>query len=688
MKKVKSKWLLLTCFVFSLMLSIVFVSYANETPEKTYNRYSGAYNGNYNDLDRSYLYQNIDGTYTRVEALEWNTEQDNEADALRNFRSRGIAIEEYDSSFNKIKSIDILDSYKKFPLPCFISFYAGETYNYMIFGSSKRYFPDATNLWCIVQYDKNWNQIAETYYAGDYEGIAWYNTTCTEANGILYIDTGRVENSGHQCNITFEYDITNHTIKKNNPAAVSHRMGSDIIYDNKKVILAIHGDYTHRGIYLNNNYIALAQGNKGDPYTGMALGGIAASDTHYLVAYLDLAENFNQRVDAYLRVAAVNKETIGTQPPVLVDIAKNYRYNVPYIIKMNNDKFVVMWETLYNNEVHYVVLNGHGDIAKKETVLAGLSLSDCKPIVTAEGKLLWYCTGEMMEYCVSNGRCGYETEPTFYTLDVDNGTYSTSGYTPRVVPDTEVKDYPGGNYDVIFGLVESTTEESTTEATTEATTGNTEDVTSEKPTVPEKPTTEETTTEDTVTERFRTITYKSYNYEIDMLHNTAVCIGTTKSKKSTSLSIPGSVKDRNKSFTVTEIRSKAFKSYSKVKTVTISKNIKSIASSAFDGCKKIKSRKLSDSAKVKSFKVTNVKSKKAKLTWKKISGITGYQVQYSTSSKFSKATTKTYSKNTSSKSITLKKGKTYYFRIRSYKKLAKKNYYSNWSSKKKVKITK
>ncbi|MCD8148552.1 MAG: hypothetical protein LUE92_03095 [Clostridiales bacterium] len=67
------------------------------------------------------------------------------------------------------------------------------------------------------------------------------------------------------------------------------------------------------------------------------------------------------------------------------------------------------------------------------------------------------------------------------------------------------------------------------------------------------------------------------------------------------------------------------------------------------------------------------------------------KVQYATNSDFSSGkTTKTYSgASTVKKTISgLKKGKTYYVRIRTYKTVSGTKYYSAWSSSKKVKISK
>lgn len=89
--------------------------------------------------------------------------------------------------------------------------------------------------------------------------------------------------------------------------------------------------------------------------------------------------------------------------------------------------------------------------------------------------------------------------------------------------------------------------------------------------------------------------------------------------------------------------------------------------------------------------VSNSKSKTMTVKWGKNAKATGYQIQYSTSSSFASGNkTATISSNgTVSKAIgSLVKGKTYYVRIRSYKTVSGKKYFSTWSAKKNVKITK
>jgi surface protein len=83
-------------------------------------------------------------------------------------------------------------------------------------------------------------------------------------------------------------------------------------------------------------------------------------------------------------------------------------------------------------------------------------------------------------------------------------------------------------------------------------------------------------------------------------------------------------------------------------------------------------------------KVASAKSKTVKVTWKKqTKQTTGYEVQYATSKNFAKKTTKTATvKSAKTTSTTIKKltaKKKYFVRIRTYKTVNGKKYYSAWS---------
>ena len=101
--------------------------------------------------------------------------------------------------------------------------------------------------------------------------------------------------------------------------------------------------------------------------------------------------------------------------------------------------------------------------------------------------------------------------------------------------------------------------------------------------------------------------------------------------------------------------------------------------------------------KTLTFKINPAKTTVSKLTagkkritvaiTKKSTQVTGYQIQYSTSKKFTNAKTKTISsyKTTKHTLKSLSAKKTYYVRVRTYKTVGKTKYYSGWSTYKYVK---
>ena len=113
------------------------------------------------------------------------------------------------------------------------------------------------------------------------------------------------------------------------------------------------------------------------------------------------------------------------------------------------------------------------------------------------------------------------------------------------------------------------------------------------------------------------------------------------------------------------------------------------------GIKTVKSNKNSglgspkNIVRLKTITKTNsraAKGRKVLFSWKKQKGVTGYQIRLGGQKNLKKYQTLTVTKNVQK---TLKKNlkkKTYYFRIRSYRKIGKKTWYSPWSSLGRVRV--
>lgn len=98
--------------------------------------------------------------------------------------------------------------------------------------------------------------------------------------------------------------------------------------------------------------------------------------------------------------------------------------------------------------------------------------------------------------------------------------------------------------------------------------------------------------------------------------------------------------------------------------------------------------KTTKSAKPTKLSLTTKKGRKMKVSYKKVSGALGYQIAYSTSRKFVSSETKKVTTTSTSKILkNLKKGKTYYVRVRVYQiDSAGNKVYGTYSGKKSIKI--
>ena len=96
--------------------------------------------------------------------------------------------------------------------------------------------------------------------------------------------------------------------------------------------------------------------------------------------------------------------------------------------------------------------------------------------------------------------------------------------------------------------------------------------------------------------------------------------------------------------------------------------------------------KLTTKTKTPSISKLTAGKKKVTVKYKKVSGASGYQIQYSANSKFKKVNKSTNTTKLSKTVKSLKSKKKYYVRIRTYRNINGKKIYSSWSKAKYIKV--
>lgn len=361
--------------------------------------------------------------------------------------SKGYYVEYYDSNFNLLESKTIDKE-----LSLLGGFYAGKDAYYIVSGQNN---PDElADVECfrITKYDKNWNRItsAGLYDCNTYVPFDVGSLRMTEASGYLFIRTSHTmykSDNGyhHQANVTIQLDestmkITDSFTNVGNSSYgyVSHSFNQFIKTDGNHIVAVDHGDAYPRSLALikyktdftsgqfcsnigywwdsnkhavvNNSCdvtdLLTISGQIGDNTTNATIGGFEISDTSYIVA----ASSINQEKQEGLKniyILTESKEDGTVKSNQITDISGKYNATSPYLVKINNNKFMVMWTIKNDNTVYYTYIDGDGNVISDINTMSG-QLSDCEPIVY-NGMVLWYiCSNKKI---------------TFYGINTDGTTY-------------------------------------------------------------------------------------------------------------------------------------------------------------------------------------------------------------------------------------------------------------------------
>ena len=376
----------------------------------------------------SYLYENDSGGLTRVEPI-----------------SGHIAVEEYDSSFQFLSGRVI-----PFELDIWGGFFAGEDYNFFIFGQSNPTERNDVEVIRVVKYSKDWQRLgqASLYGINTVDPFDAGSLRCAEYGGTLFIHTSHTmykwdDGINHQANLNIsvrESDMkvlsTNHTIQNLNTGYVSHSFNQFVLIDQERNIVTLdHGDANPRsavlvvydrkaddGIFKWDRMVKYVEIQKfssysGNIWTGASLGGLAETTGGYVLAYnYDGKGTGKNPADRSVYFAYVDKETLSVKTQKISDAGTL----TPVLAPTGLDGGYILWNASNengtgNNTLYYARYSADGTVGPVKTDTG--RLSDCQPIVY-DGKLVWYTTGAV------GRRASAKTVPTFYQLD-ENGLTAT-----------------------------------------------------------------------------------------------------------------------------------------------------------------------------------------------------------------------------------------------------------------------
>ena len=306
-------------------------------------------------------------------------------------------------------------------------FYEGENAYYLAFGQDNMEEQNSREVYRVVRYDKNWNRLsAASVNGGDSYTTQPYRSTShvamAEENGTLILHTSRLryltkdDGLRHQSNITIKISTPSMTVQSVSPEFprnhVSHSFAQYVAFDNGLPVYADHGDAYPRGFALNvedsrggaeeMNFFSFS-GPIGQNATYAIPGGFGIGPDNYLFAGASSPQKGNDKMEyanAFLAVipkAGYPKSK--AEVKWLTNLPANGEEYVRQInmTQMNNNTFVVMWQTVKQSsrtamgdfgDFCYAVFDAKGNQIGKTTTVENFMVPNVDPTVTGN-RICW-----------------------------------------------------------------------------------------------------------------------------------------------------------------------------------------------------------------------------------------------------------------------------------------------------------
>lgn len=400
----------------------------------------------------SYLFQNEDGSYTRVEqkihttVLQSAVLPGNSDLSVINGTPQ-VVVETYSGDF-KLKSSLTLET----ELPMFGGFFKGTEYNFVVFGQENTEADTSKEVIRVVKYSKSWKRLGACSLYGAYTATPFKagSLRMAEANGTLFVHTCHLMDNGHQANMSIAVDAAQMTVtevKRDvgyiNTGYLSHSFDQHIVTDGKTVYRVDLNDALHRGVTLTafdvgsrmtKNVFGMVayeikHGSYGENYTGVSVGGVEISNDKVVIAINSEDQSDTNAFKSDVRnvyVVTASTAAESSKATLITDYPTSGKVTAltPQMVKLSENRFLLMWEE-YNRDTGTFVtcittVDQNGSLCT-DIFRTSLRLSDCKPILCKDGLVRWYVSyGDKTEV--------YAINPSNPKPPLDRGDVNGDGY--------------------------------------------------------------------------------------------------------------------------------------------------------------------------------------------------------------------------------------------------------------------
>lgn len=386
--------------------------------------------GSWATVKNASVYVEANGTYTRVEHLS---------------SKNAVIVENYDNNFNMISARTISKE-----LPLYGGFFSGAQYNFIVFGQNNLNDSDSVEVVRVVKYSKDWNRLdsCSLYGANTYIPFDAGSLSMTENGGILYILTCHEmykssDGLHHQANMHIKIKESDMTLIDSKTGVqnfgygyVSHSFNQFIASDSEYVYYVDHGDAYPRAVTFTRNKWNNAingwtpvtnaveaykiDGRTGMNATGVMVGGIGLASNNVLIPISSITmtgdttrTSFTGQRNIILLVAPKTAtQTSQVRQIKYTSYGNGANVNVlnPQITKINDNKFLLMWEEgdryKGTSSSYLCLVDGQGN-KLSEIVKSKVILSSVEPALQGSS-VIWY------------GAENAYTQTRFYRIDCES----------------------------------------------------------------------------------------------------------------------------------------------------------------------------------------------------------------------------------------------------------------------------